>query len=213
MVAALSHEGLGDQGQATDNGSAGKLLVIPFKDMYQVYGTETSYRCPFTGKVHMLGYVTPSADDLLTDHLMLLLKNLGGYQVMLADRASGLVAEQVAGQKRLSSELDFLIAIGRDYGAERILANYLYRFKERVGGNYAAESPASVAFSLFLIDVPSGQLIWARHLDETQKALSENLFELRSFIKRKGRWVTAEQMALSGLEKMVSELPQPGPTP
>jgi hypothetical protein len=161
----------------------------------------------------MLGYVTPSADDLLTDHLMLLLKNLGGYQVMLADRASGLVAEQVAGQKRLSSELDFLIAIGRDYGAERILANYLYRFKERVGGNYAAESPASVAFSLFLIDVPSGQLIWARHLDETQKALSENLFELRSFIKRKGRWVTAEQMALSGLEKMVSELPQPGPTP
>ena len=91
MVAALSHEGLGDQGQATDNGSASKLLVIPFKDMYQVYGTETSYRCPFTGKVHMLGYVTPSADDLLTDHLMLLLKNLGGYQVMLADQADPLL--------------------------------------------------------------------------------------------------------------------------
>jgi len=40
-------------------------------------------------------------------------------------------------------------------------------------------------------------------MDETQRPLSENLFEIGSFIKRKGEWVAAEDLASSGLESML----------
>jgi hypothetical protein len=185
-----------------------RLLIMPFKDMYDIYGPDT-YRCPLTGRMHMLGVVAASADDLMTEHLLKLIKPLEQYHSMLADSASGLIAEHITGKVRISSEMDFLVAVGRDYGADVILAGYLYRFKERIGNDYAAEAPASVAFSLILIDVETSHLLWAQHFNKTQKALSENLFELSDFIKRKGRWVTARQMALAGLEEMVAALPEP----
>ncbi len=181
---------------------------MPFKDLYQVYGADT-YRCPFTGRMQLIDVVAASADDLMTEHLLISIEHRERYRPMLADRASGLIAERLAGQDRLSTEMDYLVAAGRDYGADIILAGYLYRFKERIGSNYAAEAPASVAFSLILIDVNNGHLLWARHFNKTQKALSDNLFDLSDFIKRKGRWVTASQMALAGLEEMVSALPEP----
>ena len=187
---------------------APKLLVMPFKDVFEVYGKESSYLCPFTGKIHMLGAVTASADDFLTEQLLILIKKQEVVPHFLADRATGLIAEHLTGRTRISSEMEFLVAVGTDYGADVILAGYLYRFKERIGNNYAAESPASVAFSLFLIDVPAGRLIWARHYDETQKPLSDNLFKLSDFIKRKGRWVSAQELALIGLEEMVDALPK-----
>jgi len=157
----------------------------------------------------MLGFVDASADDLMTENLLSLIMTLEYYHPVLADSASGLIAEHLSGQERISSEMEFLTAVGRDHGADIILAGYLYRFKDRIGSDYAVEAPASVAFSLVLIDVNTKHLLWARHFNKTQKALSENLFELSDFIKRKGRWVTARQMALAGLEEMVLALPGP----
>jgi hypothetical protein len=186
-----------------------KLLIIPFKDMYRIYGAETSYRCPLSGRIQMLGVVAPSAADQLTEYLFTLIKAHQFYHPVLADSDSGLIAEQLTGRKRISSEMEFLAAVGDNYGTDRIMAGYLYRFTDRTGSNYAAEKPASVSFSLYLIDVKSRQLLWARHFDETQKALSENLFELPAFIKRKGRWITASQMAQAGLEEMLATLPNP----
>lgn len=214
MLATLVFWGLCGQTHASDPKITpsvqrfSKLMVMPFRDLYEVYGDEASYRCPFTGKVQMIGPVAASADEFLTEQLMLMIKEHTAYQPKLVDRASGLVAEHLSGQKRISSEMDFLVAVGTDYGAELILAGYLYRFEERVGNNYAAEAPASVAFSLYLIEVNSKQLLWARHFDETQKPLSDNLFKLSDFIKRKGRWVTAREMASAALEEMVHDLPK-----
>ena len=68
---------LGTVGADTTSPSANapKLLVMPFKDLFEVYGKESSYVCPFTGKIHMLGAVTASADDFLTEQLLMLIKN------------------------------------------------------------------------------------------------------------------------------------------
>jgi hypothetical protein len=50
--------------------------------------------------------------------------------------------------------------------------------------------------------VNSGRVIWSGHFDETQQALNENLFQLGKFIKRKARWVTAQEIAVSALENL-----------
>jgi hypothetical protein len=156
----------------------------------------------------MLGAVAASADEFLTQQLLILMKKQAVRPSLLADRDTGLIAEHLSGHTRISSEIEFLVAVGLNYGADIVMAGYLYRFKERIGNNYAAESPASVAFSLFLFDVHARRLIWARHFDETQKPLSDNLFKISDFIKRKGRWVSAQELALMGLAEMVNALPE-----
>ena len=42
--------------------------------------------------------------------------------------------------------------------------------------------------------------------DETQQPLSENVFRLGTFLKRGGKWITVDQLAQEGVEKVVDDL-------
>ncbi|MBW1812882.1 MAG: hypothetical protein JRJ39_04170 [Deltaproteobacteria bacterium] len=112
-----------------------------------------------------------------------------------------------------SSELELLMEAGRAANADAVIVGYLYRFQQRVGSRISADTPASVAFGIHLIDVKTRRQLWEGHFDETQRPLSENLFNIGKFIKRKASWVTAEEMAaeemaVSGLEELLETLPK-----
>jgi hypothetical protein len=82
----------------------------------------------------------------------------------------------------------------------------MQRYRERIGNEWGAKSPASVAFVLELIDVRRGDVVWSARFDETQKPLSENIFALGSVGERGFRWLTAEQLAQEGVRKAVGDL-------
>jgi len=84
----------------------------------------------------------------------------------------------------------------------------LYRFRERIGTPYAAKTPASVAFSLILVRVADGAVLWRYSFDKTQEALTSNLLDWRFYKKQGMRWVSAEELAFYGLEQAVKELEQ-----
>ena len=88
------------------------------------------------------------------------------------------------------------------------LVGFVYRFRERVGKGFSAESPASVAFDLNLIRVMDGRTVWSANFDETQQSLGQNLFQLGTFLTRGGRWITAEDMATDGLDKIMEKFPR-----
>ena len=96
--------------------------------------------------------------------------------------------------------------IGQAFSADAVLVGYLYRWKERVGSEHAVDQPASIAFELSLIRPEDGAILWREKFDKTQKALSENLLEWGTFIKGRGRWMTAEKLAELGLENMLSRM-------
>jgi hypothetical protein len=97
--------------------------------------------------------------------------------------------------------------IGKAFSADAVLVGYLYRWRERVGGERAVDQPASVAFELSLIRPDDGAILWREKFDKTQKSLSENLLEWDTFIRGRGRWMTAEKLAELGLEDMLSRMP------
>jgi hypothetical protein len=107
------------------------------------------------------------------------------------------------------SERKLILATGRELNADAVLSGYVYRFVDRTGTQYSVETPASVGFDLELIRVRDGRLVWSRRFDETQQTLSDDIMQLNKFIKRKGRWITARDMAVSGLEDILHTLPVP----
>jgi hypothetical protein len=80
------------------------------------------------------------------------------------------------------------------------------RYRERVGDEWGAKSPASVAFILDLVDVRRGDIIWTARFDETQKSLSESIFSLGDISQRGVRWLSADQLAQDGVKKAVGQL-------
>jgi hypothetical protein len=184
-----------------------KILIFPFKNMATVYGENVNTRCPICGKVFMTGEVAEDADNMLTELLFVLLKDRKDIQLIPASQSQGVVSDLLSEDKKNLSERDLLVETGRVLKADWVLSGNIFRFRERVGGKYSVDLPASVAFDIHLIRVSDGRLLWNDHFDETQRPLSENLFQLGSFLQRKARWITANDMAVSGLKDILKNFP------
>jgi len=187
---------------------SGKLLVLPFHNMSELYGKDKNVRCPICGKVYITGEVPDKAKDYLSDKLVLRLRQDKHYNKMVASGSQWGDFDLISKNNQSSSELELLMEAGRAAGADAVIVGYLYRFQQRVGSRISVDTPASVAFGIHLIDVKTGSRLWKGHFDETQRSLSENLFNIGKFIKRKASWVTAEEMAVSGLEELLETLPK-----
>jgi hypothetical protein len=98
------------------------------------------------------------------------------------------------------------LQLARLLSVDAVVYGTVQRYRERVGVDYAAQTPASVAFSLMVIDAASKQVIWNAHFDRTQKALTENVLNVVSFLQNRGRWVRAHDIALEGVELAIGDL-------
>jgi hypothetical protein len=188
---------------------AGKVLVLPFQDMAWLHGRNVNVRSPLTGKVFMTGATREGADRLLTDLLVDALQQQTALQTVPSRDAYAVMdAVKSAGDSQQSA-LKILAKTGRMLKADMVIQGYLYRFEDRVGADYSAESAASVAFDVYLIDCAEQKLVWSGYFDQTQQALSDDLRYIGTFFRRGGRWITAEEMATTAMDDMFKEFKQP----
>ncbi len=186
-----------------------KLLVLPFKNLSKQNGETGIIRSPACGTAFVTGQVSPAANQLLTDHLLSFLNGNRRFKIISSHQAITVQSESFSTDRHLFAEHQALISAGRAAKTDFVLVGYVFRFKQRIGTHYSVESPASVAFGIHLISVADGSSIWYGHYDETQQSLSENLFRLRLFFKRKLKWITAEEMAISALDELLETFPGP----
>lgn len=98
------------------------------------------------------------------------------------------------------------LALGRRLGVDGVLYGSVNRYRERVGYDYAAQTPAAVAFTLNFVDEHSKQIVWTANFAREQKALTENVLDLPNFISNAGRWVRAHDLAAGGAQTALENL-------
>lgn len=98
------------------------------------------------------------------------------------------------------------IKVGHALSADGVLYGTLERYREREGLDYAAASPASVAFSLKFVDMHTQQVVWSAKFAKAQMALAQNVFQLANFVQHEGRWVRAHEIAQEGVGEAVADL-------
>ena len=99
---------------------------------------------------------------------------------------------------------------GAKMGADGVLVGHLYRFDQRVGGPMTAKKPASVAFDVAMVRVADGIVVWKNSFDETQRSLTENIFNIEQFVQGGLRWFTAEEFATYGMKVLMAGFPWQG---
>ncbi|NPA95630.1 MAG: hypothetical protein GXO58_09425 [Thermodesulfobacteria bacterium] len=182
-----------------------KIAVLPM-DRASTKPASERPTCNIGGQAdYSSAYVTPEAAQKVTQILYSLILKDKRFKPVTQGQCMGLLND-ILQRKVNPSELKILRAFGRDLDADAILYGKLYRFRERVGSEYAVKTPASVAFSLILVRVSDGRVLWRYSFDETQQALTENLFNWKFYKSEGMRWVTAEELAAYGLKKAVEEL-------
>ena len=128
---------------------------------------------------------------------------------MVSARNANKILDAVAdGKGRAWNRRVQLAETGRQLGADAIMAGHVYRFRERVGTNLAARTPASVAFDIYIIDCQLESVVWSAFYNYTQQALNDNLGGMGNFFRRGGRWVTAEELSTIAIKDMFADFPR-----
>lgn len=123
--------------------------------------------------------------------------------------ALGASTDEFVKLKEENPELGYLnlaMEVGKNLNSDSVLIGNISTFREREGGELGTSAPASVAFGVQLINPTTGERLWEAYYAETQETLLQNVTKIGKFFKRKGKWVTANQLAKEGVIEVVDDL-------
>jgi hypothetical protein len=98
------------------------------------------------------------------------------------------------------------VALGKEGSADAVIFGTVSRFRERVGTEWGATSPAAVSFDLSLVFVASGEVLWQGRFDQTQQPLSSNFFDSWMFWRAGPHWFSARELAGLGVDKLLEQM-------
>lgn len=104
------------------------------------------------------------------------------------------------------SALPRWIAYGRGHGLGLLLVPQVLDWHQRQGSRAGVTSPAHVRIEFFLISVAQEALVGRSVFEERQEGLVDNLLNVGSFLKRRGAWISADDMARESMAGAVREL-------
>ncbi len=96
--------------------------------------------------------------------------------------------------------------LGRAAGADSVLVGTVTRYRQRIGTEYGVQRPASVAFTLSLVSVASGDVTWSGNFSETQEPLTSNLLNVWQFWEAGPKWFTVEEFSRMAVERVMADL-------
>jgi hypothetical protein len=164
-------------------------------------------RCQACGNILPGGVIEGDPESFLTRLLWdFLQKNDKGFELISPGQVEGVYNVDLS--KTFSHDpIAQMKSIGSQVRADYILWGTVYKYQERKGTSYGVERPASVSFDFHLLRIKDGVMVWKAQTSKTQKALSENLFEMSEYLKSKGRWVTVDELARQGMEEDLKDFP------
>jgi hypothetical protein len=183
------------------------LAILPFF-IERIEDPARGAVCPVCKGIYRKGDILPSSQNTLTRLLQEKMDDMGIFKVLPLEK----VGEAISQSERRQFEINPMrssIQLGKTLNVDFIFVGYIFRFEERIGSHIGAEKPASVGFDVHLIRLRDKKIVWDGKFDETQRPLSENLFKIGSFMRRKASWLTAEELSSVGMDEMLKRFPGP----
>ena len=183
------------------------LAVIPFFTQSHEDPTKGNV-CPICQRAARRGDIPPGALRSLTRLLNLKMEAQKEFRVSseeAVEKHSELLRSELFQKKPVTSSIELGKALNVDY----VFLGFLYRFDERIGSSLGVDKPASVGYDLHLFRVKDGKMVWSGRFDETQQSLTDNLFKVGAFLRRKAVWLKAEELASVGMDEILNGMPRP----
>ncbi len=183
-----------------------KIAVVPFQRMISEDTSVKTVCCPLCGKIFGTCKSSKGAEKVVEKIFFRKLKECGQFVLVSTNRVEG-IYERISIDSLKATPLAILREVGKEMGADGVVAGYVYCYGERKGYPYSVEKPASVAFGIHLIRVSDGALVWRGVFDRTQSSLLENILKVSSFLKQGGKWLTADELSEVGVNEVLKTFP------
>ena len=127
-----------------------RIAVMPFIKGKHPENVTDSFTCPYSSLCFDTDGIQAGADKNLTEMLSAMLNRKFKGQVIPLSR-SVQVFEALKVDHATDSPKTVLLQLGKLLEADYMMAGNVWRYRERVGTSFSAETPASVAFAVYLV--------------------------------------------------------------
>lgn len=207
ILCALSATAGAQEKGADNSKTPTHIAVISFQSLTSGDGQGNTVSCPVCGVSNSSGKVSTGAENIVEEIFVDKLRELKWVELIPLDKVQDVYKRSVS-ESLKEPLLNVFKKVGKELGADVLAVGYIYRYIERVGYGYGSEHPASVAFEIHLIKIADGKVIWRGFFDKTQKSLMEDVFQISSFIKGGGKWLTVRQLTKQGMDKVFETFPR-----
>jgi nucleotide-binding universal stress UspA family protein len=150
--------------------------------------------------------LTEGADQIMTRLVNDVLKIRFADQ-MVSMEISAAVYADVIRDLTLDTPRKLAKKFGENLQADLVVVGSIWRFREKGTVKENPDSPASVAFSVYLIEVAGGKRLWRNAFDGSQKALSEDVLGGLKQVKMGLRWLSVNELARYGVKNVFRTFP------
>jgi hypothetical protein len=183
-----------------------KIAVMPFLKGKHDSDTGETLNCPICELYFSKERISSDADQILTRYVQEALENRPGVKLIPLEKMIE-AYERISKDEAKDTPRTLARRLGKALGANLIITGTVWRFRDRVGDTPGGYSGASVAFSVYLIDVASGGTLWKAKFDETQRPVSENISGVKGLFRRGFKWLSASELAGYGVEEIFKKSP------
>ena len=97
--------------------------------------------------------------------------------------------------------------LNKALNVELVMVGTVWRYRERGAILGVPDSPASLAFALYLVDARSGMQLWRGMFDGTQQTVLSNLLHAKKQLKMGLTWLSADELAHHGVQEVFEQFP------
>jgi hypothetical protein len=190
-----------DEKKADNVVSSVRIAVIPFQAILPENESGNTVICPLCGVGFFGGKIAKGAETVVEEIFINKLKEFKEAEIIPLEKVEA-VYKRVSIESLKMPLIDILKKVGVELGADVIVVGYVFRYMERIGYHYSAEKPASVAYEINFLTTKNGDIFWRGVFDKAQKSLMEDLFQIASFYKGGGKWLTAHELTQQGMDQV-----------
>ena len=157
---------------------------------------------PVPQRFHVLRGSVPDAVPDMIRHMVYSQLRLDARVDIVPPEAVEQILDDQDAPARARDRQEIVRLLGQRLAVDAVLEGSIRVYREREGTKFGA-LPAAVGFEIRLRRVRDGVVLWTGDYFEEQKPLTH---DFKGFFERKGRFLTAEELARAGVARVLHQL-------
>ena len=183
-----------------------KIGVMPFFKGRRSADMGETLNCPICELYFKSENIENNAVRALTLHVQEVLKRRYAEKVITLDEVTR-IYEEIPRDDTKDTARGLAQKVGDALRADLMIAGTVWRYTNRIQEPMGPGRGASVAFEMYLIEVPSGKTVWKAKFDETQRPLTEDIRAAKVLLRKGVKWLSAFELAHYGVEEVFKKFP------
>jgi hypothetical protein len=150
--------------------------------------------------------LAPDAEGILTGYVHQELEKRYGERAVPLTKSREIYGAMPKDNK-VDTPLSVTKRLGEALEANLMVLGTVRKYRRRTADTGEGYRGVAVAFTVYIVDVPTGKVLWKDRFAESQSSFTDDILRRGKGVKKGMKWLTADEMARRGVKGIFDKCP------